>query len=428
MVQLAKLKKLLAVETSLQSGTFHYQGVLKSTFPNFKWKNTNDESGRALHYFETKEEAESIDFLIYVNLDTSNPSSLSLWTETDFDPLNITLKKGRLFGLGASHEKASVTPVLSAISNLKSDKKYIVFVGGYGRELNMIGAKRCVAEIIKKRAVQKVVVIHPTNNRPSFSSSGRTKIEVFFPFSDEEKKERDRHDLRENISSQSKIINKFQGESLKDDVIFKALEPCANLPSGTLLLDFSGGTNTITEAQSVYFEIDSSPLLEDSMVSRISEFSKTLEELNLELINKFSKRVPPKALHIGKAVTTTEGVSFYGYNLIPSLVSPSELNAWFRRFESTIKKNQGVIRIRDTKKSFAAKQIDSNIKGTTDCLKVTEATIFSRYFEDVRIFGVGEEGLSQKPNEYLIMDELVVTEDYFTHLFTNDCPDVELEQ
>ena len=419
MNQLAQVKELLAVETSSQTGTLHYRNVLNKTFPQFNWKSTEEESGRALHYFETQEQCPSVDFLVYVNLDTHNPSSLSLWTETDFDPLNITLKKGRVFGLGASHEKASLTPLLSAISKFPNHKKNIVFVGGYGRELNMIGAKRCISEIVKKRSVEKVVVVHPTNNQPSFSSSGRTKLEVFFPFSEEEKEERDQHDLRENISSQSKVINKNEGDRLVDDVIFKALKSCSNLPSGTLLLDFSGGTNTITEAQSVYFEIDSSPLLENSMVSKMSDFSDTLEELNLELINKFSKKVPPKALHIGKVVTTTEGVSFYGYNLIPSLVSPSELNAWFKRFDSIIKKNDGTIRIRDTKKSFVSNIGDKSLIEVTDCLKVTEATVFSRYFDDVRIFGVGEEGLSQKPNEYVVIDELTAAENYFLEFFNN---------
>lgn len=419
MTPLTQVRELLSAETSSHAGTLHYGKLLKKIFSEFDWRITSEESGNALHYFETQAESLNIDYLVYINLDTNNPSGLSLWTETDFDPLNITLKKGRVYGLGASHEKASLVPVLSAILKLKALKKNIVFVGGYGRELNMIGAKRCISEIVQKRPVKKVLVVHPTGNLPSFSSSGRTKLEVFFPFSEEEKNERDQHDLRENISSQSKVINKNEGDRLVDDVIFKALKSCSQLPSGTLLLDFSGGTNTITEAQSVYFEIDSSPLLENSMVSKMSDFSETLEQLNFELINKFSKKVPPKALHIGKVVTTSEGVSFYGYNLIPSLVSSSELNVWFKRFDSIIKKNKGTIRIRDTKKSFVSKVDYKALAEVADCLKVTEATVFSRYFDDVRIFGVGAEGLSQKPNEYLVMNDLDAAENYFLDFFNS---------
>ncbi len=409
---LAQVKKLLSVETSLQFGTKNFGQTLKEIFPDFEWSSTNDESGCALHFFETNttDSTKPVDLLIYLNVDTNNLSSLALWTETDCDPLNVTLKKDRIYGLGACHEKASLIPVLNALKEVNTSKN-ILFVAGYGREMNMIGAKRTVAELVRgsstnkvnKREVKQTLVLHPTESKFLTSSVGRTKIEVFFPFSDQEKKLKDEHDLKENIFSQSKIFNKNDRNSLDEDVIFKALRSFSLLPTGTLLLDFSGGTGTITEAQSVYFEIDVAPTLENSMVSRLDCFSKILNIVNAALLEKFRFKKPAKALHIGKASATTEGVYFYGYNLIPPFVSVSELNSWFKKFSDEVESQGGVVKVRDTKKPYCKKMTEKNDPGA---LEVTEATIFSRYFSDVCIFGVGKEGLSQRPNESLSLSEL----------------------
>ena len=410
---LAKTKTLLSFETSAQRGTKDFGEVLKKAFPEYDWHSTKEESGCALHYFETgsKESiTEEVDLFIYVNADTNNASSLSLWKETDCDPLNITFKTDSVYGLGANHEKVSIIPVLNTIKKLENKGK-IIFVAGYGREMNMIGAKRAISEILDKRPVKNTLVLHPTESKLLKSSVGRTKIEVFFPFTDEEIRLKDDHDLRENIFSQSKIFNKKEESSLNEDVIFKALQSFSLLPIGTLLLDFSGGTGTITEAQSVYFEIDAAPSLEKSMISRLESFSKILNRVNKTLLDKFTPERPSKALHIGKAMTTTEGVFFYGYNLIPAGVSTSDLSSWFKMFSDEVEKQEGFVRVRDNKKPFNSKEIDA--KNEPGALQVTEATIFSRYYSNICIFGVGKEGLYQKPNEHVELSELRAAEENF---------------
>jgi hypothetical protein len=415
---LAQVKTILSFETSSQRGTKDFGGVLRRSFPQYDWRSTKEESGSALHYFNIRSEDASrpdeIDLFIYANVDTNNPSSLSVWKETDCDPLNITFKKDHVYGLGASHEKISIVPVLNALSK-SSYNGNVLFVAGYGREMNMIGAKRTISEIIDKRSVGQTLVLHPTESKFLKSSVGRTKIEVFFPFTEEERRLKDDHDLRENIFSQSKIFNKKDDQSskhqnLSEDVIFKALKSFSLLPAGTLLLDFSGGSGTITEAQSVYFEIDAAPTLERSMISRLENFASILNEVDKTLLDKFSPIKPSKALHIGKATTTTEGVFFYGFNLIPAGVSVNDLNSWFKKFSDEVEKQEGFVRIRDNKKPF-----DENVgvlKG--GALQVTEATVFSRYFSDISIFGVGQEGRSQKPNERVSMSELREAEEKFT--------------
>lgn len=414
---LAQVKSLLSFETSSQRGTKDFGEVLQKIFPQYSWKSTKEESGCALHFFETEPEKDNesgdIDLFIYVNVDTNNPSSLSLWKETDCDPLNITFRRDTVYGLGASHEKINIVPVLNALSKSQF-KGNVLFVAGYGREMNMIGAKRTISEILDKRSVHQTLVLHPTESKFLKSSVGRTKIEVFFPFTEEERQLKDDHDLRENIFSQSKIFNKKEESGLDEDVIFKALRSFSLLPAGTLLLDFSGGTGTITEAQSVYFEIDAAPTLEKSMISRLEKFAVILQKVNKTLLDKFTPLKPSKALHIGKATTTTEGVFFYGYNLIPAGVSVSNLNNWFKMFSDEVEKQEGFVRVRDNKKPFN-EDLNQSKDEEPGALQVTEATVFSRYYSKISIYGVGQEGLYQKPNEQVSLTQLREAEEKFSN-------------
>ena len=414
---LAQVKSILSFETSSQRGTKDFGEILQKNFSQYDWKSSEEKSGSALHFFETKseknKESDDIDLFIYANVDTNNLSSLSLWKETDCDPLNITFKKDTIYGLGASHEKISIVPILNSLSKSQF-KGNVLFVAGYGREMNMIGAKRAISEILNKRNVHQTLVLHPTESKFLKNSVGRTKIEVFFPFTEEERQLKDEHDLRENIFSQSKILNKKEKSNLGEDVIFKALQSFSLLPAGTLLLDFSGGTGTITEAQSVYFEIDAAPTLEKSMISKLEKFAAILQKVNQTLLDKFAQLKPSKALHIGKATTTTEGVFFYGFNLIPAGVSISDLNSWFKILSNEVKKQGGFVRVKDNKKPFN-ENLGQSKNDESGAFQVTEATVFSRYYSKISIFGAGKEGLYQKPNEKISLAQLREAEKNFSN-------------
>ncbi len=410
-------RKILSIESSERSGTLLLENFFKSNFDEFSWQKLQDHGDYTVHFFESGGEDENkIDLLCYVNGDTLNASHLSLWTETDFDPLSIMVKKGRLYGLGAAHEKTSIVPMLLALKNTLSkykDKK-VVFAVGYGRENKMRGARRFINEYVLDKTVGKICLGHPTNNKTVFGSSGRLKTKVFFPFSEAEKKLRADHDLKENISSQSKVFRDGGVESLEGNSIFQMIRSCKNLPKGTLVLDLDAGSSTATDPETTYFEVDMIAPFKNSMVSKFENFGEKLISLNESLIAKFEINKPKRAVHIGRCFDSEEGVTFFGLNLIPAQTSKESLDSWFEEFKKAVTEVGGELSINDAKAPYV-NQVRKNKGGS--CLHLTDASLLSKICKDILIKGPGVEGASKKPNESVLIEDLVDSCSEYSNLF-----------
>ncbi len=402
-------RKILGVESSERSGTVLFGNILNEIFPWVEWSSLPAHGESTVYYTETNPNKKEIDLVCYVNADTANPSQLSLWTETDFDPLSIVVKRGRIYGLGAAHEKISMVPQLLALNSIREDKdfkdKNILFAVGYGRESKMRGARRLLSEVLSEREVKKVCVAHPTGNKLVYGSAGRLKTKVFFPFSEKEKTLRREHDLKENISSQSKVYSYVGGEKLRDNTIFQMIESCKHLPKGTVILDLDGGTATVKEPETTYFELDLLPPFSNSMVLKFENFGEKLLDLDEDLLLKFKNSKLKRAIHIGKCFDSEEGVTFFGFNLIPAYISKSDLDVWFCEFQQAVRTVGGEVMITDARAPYINTRRAS--EGGEYCLNVTEAGMFSKICNDVVILGPGSEGFSKKPNEYISVDEMV---------------------
>ncbi len=402
-------QKILGSESSERSGTVLFGKTLNNVFPKLKWQSLPVHGETTTYYVETNPRKKEIDLVCYVNADTRNPSQLSLWSETNFDPLLITVKNGRIYGLGAAHEKISlVSQVLAMESVLKDggfkDKNILVAVG-YGRENKMRGARRLLSEILVNRLVHRVCVAYPTENKILYGNAGRLKIKVFFPFSNKEKELRKKHDLRENISSQSKVYRYIGGEELVNNTIFQMIKSCKYLPKGTLILDLDGGLETTKEPETTYFEIDSLPPFKNSMISKFENFSEKLIKLDHDLREKFKNSKLKRAIHIGQCFDSKEGVTFFGFNLIPAHTSPKALDTWFKEFENIVRSVGGEVVIIDAQTPY----VNENRTKNKDpyCLNATEASLFSKVCDDIIILGAGEESLAKKPNESILIDALI---------------------
>lgn len=413
-------RKILSLESSERAGTVLFEGLLKESFPNFEWSSLAPHGDATVHYTETVPNSKVIDLLCYVNGDTANPSHLSLWTETDFDPLSVTLKKGRLYGLGAAHEKMSLVPQLFALNAIikanKFKNKNIVFAIGYGRENKMRGARRLLSEFIGARDISKICLGHPTNNEIFHGSSGRLKTKVFFPFSEAEKALRKEHDLKENISSQSKVFRTSGSDLLEGNSVFQMINSCKNLPKGTLVLDLDAGSSTATEPKTTYFELDMVAPFKDSMVSKFENFGEKLTYLNETLIERFKKDKPKRAIHIGRCFDSEEGVTFFGLNLIPAHTNAEHLDSWFEEFKCAVEEVGGEVSITDARAPYLNRNRNHNEKY---CLNLTDASVFSKVCDDIVILGPGLEGAAQKPNESVLLDDLVSACSNYYELFEN---------
>lgn len=412
-------QKILGVESSERSGTVLFGKTLQEAFPQLKWESLPVHSESTVYYTETQPGRKEIDLVCYVNADTANPSQLSLWTETDFDPLAVTVKKGRVYGLGAAHEKISIVPQGLALTSILEDKyfanKNILFAVGYGRETKMRGARRLLSEVLSDRVIHKVCVAHPTENKISYGSAGRLKTKVFFRFSEKEKALRLEHDLKENISSQSKVYSYVGGGALKSNTIFQMIESCKYLPKGTVILDLDGGSATVTEPETTYFELDLLPPFANSMVLKFENFGEQLIELDADLLSRFQTTELKRAIHIGRCFDSDEGVTFFGFNLIPAYTSKADLDVWFDEFRSAVETVGGEVMITDARASYINQA--RSAKGDRYCLNVTEAGLFSKVCNDIVILGPGKEGLAKKPNESISIEELVGSCDSYKNLF-----------
>ncbi|MGH1468752.1 MAG: M20/M25/M40 family metallo-hydrolase [Bdellovibrionales bacterium] len=405
-------QKILGAESSERSGTVLFGKVLEKAFPSLSWKSLPAHGESTVYYVETKPEKKDIDLICYVNADTANPSQLSLWTETDFDPLLVTVKRGHIYGLGAAHDKVSLVAQLLALEEILKENtgldKNILIAVGYGREFKMRGARRLLKEVVKQRKVHRVCVAHPTESKVLYGSAGRLKTKVFFPFSEKEKALRKEHDLKENTSSQSKVYSYIGGGELKDNTVFQMIESCRYLPKGTLILDLDGGAATITEPETTYFEVDSLPPFKDSMVLKFEHFGEKLLELDEDLKGKFKSGRLERAIHIGKCFDSDEGVTFFGFNLIPAYTSNQDLESWFEEFQKTVKTVGGEVMITDARSPYVNEERSGKEK-EEHCLNVTEASVFSKICKDVVILGAGKEGLAKKPNESISIEDLMNT-------------------
>ncbi len=81
--------------------------------------------------------------LLNTHLDTVSPGIKENWTETGADPFGITLKDGKIFGLGTADVKLDFLCKLHAVQKFREKKlkNPIYLVGTCGEEIGMFGAK-----------------------------------------------------------------------------------------------------------------------------------------------------------------------------------------------------------------------------------------------------------------------------------------------
>lgn len=399
-------QKILGSESNLRVGMTFFSDALKKTFPSLKWAALEVRNGLTAYYHESLPSKKEVDLLIYANVETTNPSQISLWSETDHDPLSITFKSGKIFGLGAEQEKVTFVSQVYAYSQIEelyaAKDINVLLVASYGRESKMQGAKRIMREVVKGRKIKKILLAHPTENKIKFGSSGRVKTKVFFPFCAQEKKLRKEHDLRENISSQSRIFSFPQGEELSENTIFKMIQDCKNFPSGTILLDLDGGSSSLSEPESTYFEVDFEAPFENSLVSKLSGFGDFLLDINKQLLDMYPSAEVKRAIHIGRCYDTEEGILFFGYNRIPATISLSKLDEWFKVFKTTIAKAGGEIDLIDARSPYMP---DKN-QDADFTVNITEASYFSKFCKDIAICGAGKEKPSRQANESITLSEV----------------------
>ena len=105
-----------------------------------------------------QKEAIEGEVLLQAPLDISDPGSFGMWSATDNNPYQPTIRDGSIYGAGAAHGKLDFLCKLKAIEDLKikSCKNPFVLVGTFGSENGSAGAVRLIR---RKKVLSQVALV-----------------------------------------------------------------------------------------------------------------------------------------------------------------------------------------------------------------------------------------------------------------------------
>lgn len=366
----------------------------------------------------------NIKYLFVNPLDTEAPGPFRSWTSTDQDPFDITIKEGRMFGLGANCGKLNTVLLLKAFSEIAEDQKEkFAFLGNYGREVRAHGALRFLKE--KGVSPENLVVGFPTSNQVVYAQAGRIRMRINFPFTDKEKELRADHDEHEHTSSESQYFHSKTEMKMevydkafgRNNAIVEALHYIENLPDQLLVLDFAGGKDLYSDPRSCLFEFDLVSSSEILMGIKLKTFFSYMKELTNEFKNHSNVDFSPEhpLLHLGRVVCDLEGIEFWGECVFPPGIPEQVSEAWITQLREKIENVGGSTKMLSQRypyvfngsNSFLESLLKLNDSEKPCSLSYTsEADIFDLVGFKSLIFGPGDFEQMFKPNESISLKSL----------------------
>jgi succinyl-diaminopimelate desuccinylase len=384
-------------------------------------------------------EAPPEEILFQTHLDTAEPGLYSLWTETDRNPFNASIRNGKIFGLGAAHSKLDFICKLWAIRELGHREWRLPFVlaGTFGEESGMVGAKKLVQEGAVR--ARRAVVSEPSGLRLVTACNGIAVLDFFIPFDEEEKAHRLRHSEAESTSTHSRI---FRGRAAHaatpekgENAIVKAIRYLEELPDSVAILTMDGGTYHNIVADQAYVEVDVSGTLRDGAGQRLRKLAGELENLSTDFL-RFSYpglHPPTPTLNYGVVRTYEDG-----FQLIVSLrMTPSvrdhDLQAWRARIREFCQSSNVRFRLRDFKLPWKAETDDALVKAAAEVLRemelphdpvskttTNESSVYSQEGLSCIVIGPGADG-THGPNECNSISELQSAVEFYKRLMERLC-------
>lgn len=431
MVELCK--SALAIDSSIANGTSEYTLFIKDLAEEMGLVcQTKDYLFRDLEFqnilITNSLDTTEIKYLFVNPMDTEAPGPFGSWTETDQDPFDITIKDGKMYGLGANSGKLNTILLLKALSTLDvAVRDKFAILGTYGREVRSHGALRFLKE--KKIKSKATIVGFPTSNEVVHAQAGRIRMRINFPFTESEKELRLMHDESEHSSSESQYFHSKQdfSESSKfgrQNAIVDALSFIHNLPDQILVLDLSGGKDLYSDPRSCLFEFDLANSKEIAMGSKLKSFFNFMMNLHEKFLKHTNKDFLPTcpSVHLGRVVCDLEGIEFWGECIFPPGIPEEESDQWIEELRSSIESVGGNSKmlsqrwpyIFEGEKEFLNKVLKINHQKEPLPLAYTsEADLFRKFGFDSLIFGAGDFKHMFKPNEYICLTSLEEAEDFY---------------
>lgn len=419
-------KKALSIDSSIVNGTSEYTEFISNLATSIGLHvQTKSYLFRDLDFqnilITQGKDTSKIKYLFVNPIDTEAPGPFRSWTETDQDPFDITIKDGKMFGLGANSGKLNTILLLKSLTELSNEKREkFAILGTYGREVRAHGALRFLKE--KKIAPMSTIVGFPTANEIVYAQAGRMRMRINFPFTDSEKELRTQHDEQEHSSSESQYFHSkdeiAKGQLFgRHNAIVDALQFIENLPDSLLVLDLAGGKDLYSDPRSCLFEFDLVGNHDVSMGSKLKGFSSYMLELNKSFAEKSNKDYLPvhPMIHLGRVVCDLEGIEFWGECVFPPGIPEDVSELWIKGLRDEIKQLGGSSKmlsqrwpyVYDGDFDFLNQLLEINESEKPKPLAYTsEADLFSLAGFNPLIFGAGSFDQMFKPNEYIHINSL----------------------
>lgn len=373
------------------------------------------------------------ELLLLTHLDTVDPGNFSLWNKTQNNPFNASLYGDELFGLGAADAKLDLACKFEAVRRLADSKDVRPFVlaATYGAQSGMDGVIKLYRR--KKTLAKQALIGEPTDKSLFLAGQGFAALEIFIPFSEEERNYRADHDLMESTTSQSRIFTGRAAHSLVpesgDNAIVKMLEYLCQLPDGIAIMDLDGGVNHNSVPESAVLEVDFVAGFKEPLTLRLAEIFKVLKEMRVQLAEFSDENYEPStaSFNLGIIRTTEEGVRLQGCCRLPPSFKEEIYNQWVKRIQDVCEKTKASFHVLDYKKGYTTglnsmlaqraiellKQLDVAEASSKKTIS-TEANILNRLGVECLVWGPGVSvGNSYAPNESVRMSDLLVAIDFY---------------
>jgi acetylornithine deacetylase/succinyl-diaminopimelate desuccinylase-like protein len=381
------------------------------------------------------------EFMLQTHLDTADPGPFALWTKNGANPFNASIYQDAIYGLGAADVKLDFLCKLEAIKSLmgRPMKLPFVLVGTFGEETGMQGAVKLIRK--KKISVKRALIGEPSSMRLIHAGKGFGTVEIEIPFSEEEIDYKEKHDLSESSSSQSKVfVGKAAHSSVPEmgeNAIRKMFDYFTKLPAGIMLMEMQGGVSYNTVPANAVLEVDVVGGIQDAIGKKLEKILKVVLQIEEDFKNfpDPSFDPPHPTLNIGMVRTYPDHIKLSGCCRLPPTVTNEHFESWMQLLRETSESVGGSFRVTEYKQSFKTSpdselfricRSEMQAKGlettpTTQAV-TNEANVFSRFGIECVVIGPGQGvGNSHSPNEYVKISDLNQAIEFYRSVVEKVC-------
>lgn len=382
------------------------------------------------------------EFMLQTHLDTVDPGPYSVWTKTGQNPFDAHIIEGRIYGLGAADVKLDFLCKLEAVASFGKNIQWKlppVLVGTFGEETGMQGALKLIRK--NKVSAKMALVGEPSDLQVINAGKGYVSVEIRIPFSAEEIKYRQDHNLNESTTTQSKMFHGVASHSsaphLGENALVKMFEYLLMLPDTMNVMEMDGGINLNTVPSHAFLELDMGVMIKNPIIKKIAAIYQAIKKLEKDFLLHKDMRFNPDTptLNIGVVRTTESEIQILGSCRIPPVITHEIYEGWMKGLHDVCQEQGSNFKVNDYKKAFHISEQSILVKGCLDELRemglsdkviaqasTNEASIFSRIGIDCVCFGAGKrESNLHTPNENVAIADLEKAIEFYKRIIERFC-------